>query len=241
MRYGRGEWGRKDAFPGADGSTITQENMSGNATVCKIYGGNGAELSEDIEGFKKVDITTIIGENANTFKYTVLNPLTFIYNVAVPNDWYTTVDDNQNDTLWGDNADKSAYDPCPRGWRIAPNGTWNDFSRTEDASQPLSGTFPYYIKGVIQEDGKTGDFHQTNGRLYKGASSGTGTPLAWYPSAGVLAPAIGAIRYAGAGGYIWQSTVSQTNAIGLLFYLSNTMNNGIRARGYAFSIRCVQE
>ena len=79
-----GEWGRKDGFPGADGSTITQE-INNNAQTIPMYGATGNELAEGSkEGLQLIDVTTsgVIGNNNTSFTYAIKHPLTFIYNIS---------------------------------------------------------------------------------------------------------------------------------------------------------------
>ena len=77
-----GVWGRKDCFPGADGSTITQvTGADPNAETISIYDADGnTELTEDGTGYRKINITTSGVINGTTSMiYSVKNPLTFIY------------------------------------------------------------------------------------------------------------------------------------------------------------------
>ena len=212
MRYGRGEWGRKDAFPGADGSTI-EEN--GNATTIPLYGtlGNNV-LTEGESGLTLVNITTsgVLDKN-NSQVYAIKNPLAIIYNTTTPWDWYTTSASYQNDTLWISSL-KSRYDPCPKGWRVPATGTWNDFSLT---------TFPASGSGT----------NIANGRTYN--------KTAWFSAGGYRGYSSGALYYIGINGATWSSSVNEINAMALGFTLSGIgpSNAYIRARG--FPIRCVQE
>ena len=208
-------WGRKDAFPGADGSTITQVNP--NATTIPIYGASGTALTEgSTTGLQLVNITTAgVLSGGNSLTYAIKHPLSFIYNAVFPYDWYTNAD-NHNDTLWGNDSDKSDFDPCPAGWRIAPNGTWSDFTKTEDVLQPINGNFPFYIKGITNEQGAVGDYHQTNGRLYKVSNTGIGTPLTWYPAAGTRNRINGRLYNCGIHGFSMSSLLKDTKAVILI-------------------------
>ena len=92
-------------------------------------------MTEDANGYKKVNITAIIGGEPNTAEYTVKNPLTFICNTIEPRDWYTNNKNYQDNTLWDSN--KTVSDPCPHGWKVPTDGTWGDFS---EITFLLSGT-----------------------------------------------------------------------------------------------------
>ena len=213
-------WGRKDGFPGADGSTITQVNP--NAETIPIYGATGEKLLEDEDGYCKVNITVegVLNGN-NTLIYAIKNPMSFIYNKNVPKDWYTDDEIYQNNALWGDGENKSNYDPCPAGWCASINGTWSDFSME---------SFLYYNRGV-----KTTieDRHLTNGRLYK--------DITWYPAIGYRAYLDGALYYIGNYGYTWSATTNNTSSNRLSFGINDVSPNSHSTRAFGCSVRCVQE
>ena len=215
------QWGRKDPFPRAQGSTIDASTAS--ASTIPIYGPDGTMPVT----MQTNDIMTILN-GANTLDYAVKNPLTFIYNSAIPYDWYATTSVNQNSALWGDGGPKSPYDPCPKGWRIAPNGTWSDFTRSQ--SSPANGTFPYYINGGIVEGGR--QYYPTNGRLYNNQ--------VWYPAAGCRSYASGALVDVGNNGYSWSSSVSSISGL-YLYFASLSLNPANTAyRTYGLQVRCIQ-
>ncbi len=225
------QWGRKDCFPGADGSTI-QQSDNPNASTIKIYSSKGEELSEDGTGYCKIDIiTSRVLNGYNTQVYAIKNPLSFIYNTASPWDWYTNNENYQNNALWGKGTDKSDFDPCPIGWRVPSSGTWNDFTR--NSSTPSMGTFPYYIKGIIKEDGYIGDFHTSNGRMYK--------MLAWYPAVGWRDPLSGTCGNTGTGGPVWSFSYDSSFALDLGFNMNNLNIRNLCNRAFGISVRCVQE
>ena len=214
------QWGRKDCFPGADGSTI-QNN--GNATTIQIYGADGSTLTENTtKGLQIIEITTegIMDEN-NSQIYSIKHPLTVIYNPTVPWDWYTN-SNNHNNILWGDANTKSDYDPCPNGWHIPTNGTWGDFSLT---------TFPYYIQG---SQSSSGNPNVTNGRLYN--------QISWFPAGGRRRSTLGTLGNAGNYGYTWSNTVVDDNcSYTLLFDVSSLEPSYVYSRAGGFPIRCIQE
>ena len=219
-----GKWGRKDAFPGADGSTTTQERTYQNATTIPIYGADGTtKLPEDGTGYRKISITTAGVLNGNTSKiYSIKFPLTIITSSS---DWYTNNQNFQNDALWNDGSlAKSNYDPCPKGWITPPDGTWGDFSIT---------TFLYYIQG---KQITSGNNTCQNGRVYDN--------IAWYPAAGHRPCTGGLLAHVGYSGYYWSSTadIVDTGACRINFNMS-TIDRLTKApnRGQGFSIRCIQE
>lgn len=219
------QWGRKDPFPRVWGATIHVADAIG--TTIPIYGADGTTvLPEDGTGYKKVAAATALS-GANTLAYAVKNPLTFIYNATGTIDWYTTTTANQNNTLWGDGAQKSAYDPCPKGWRIAADGTWNDFTRTA----ANAGTFLYWEQGVQSEAVK---FYATNGRVYAPAR-------AWYPAPGYRYSATGGLLSVGNQGFSWSSSVSSFNGINLNFNYAGVITGNPNGRANGFQVRCIQE
>lgn len=134
------QWGRKDGFPGADGSTI-QQVYGENAIGIPIYGSQSEEME-----IETISVSTAIGSAVNTKTYSIKHPSTFIYSSSGVRDWYTTNTTNQINVLWGDGDIKSVYDPCPAGWRVASYGTWDDFSA---ATFPISGSAYKVITGRL--------------------------------------------------------------------------------------------
>ena len=214
------QWGRKDGFPGADGSTILPDGNTGSVTI-NLHGADGSTaLTEDVDGYCKVDISAegVLNEN-NTLSYSIQHPLHFIMGNS---DWYVLDATYQNDLLWGDNNIKGTYDPCPRGWRVPTDGTWNDFSVI---------TFPYYIQGNQTTDG---GYTETNGRQYN--------HMTWYPASGYRDYEEGTLYSVGRNGYYLTITVDDTSINSLRFYMANGISlnrSGLRTPG--FSVRCVQE
>ena len=243
------QWGRKDPLPYVDASTINASNATG--TTIKIYGSSGqlAEASGpnvNATGYKRFDIANSAvykGRDqygkTSTLEYSVKNPLTFIYNATTPYDWYAQTSENQNNDLWGDGSVKSPYDPCPKGWRVAPNGTWSDFTR--DADVPLNGTFPYYSDGVVGESFGAGDFKATNGRLYKVSTSGAGTPLAWYPAPGFRFSNTGAMYGVANDGYCWASGGNGASGMYVGFNVTWLSPDGGNNRAFGLLLRCLSE
>ena len=208
-------WGRKDGFPGADGSTI---QANGNATTISIYDASGNTLIEgSATGLQIVNITTSGVLSGNTSQmYAIKNPLTYVYNGTNTLDWYTTTATNQNNTLWSDGDIKSANDPCPYEWRIPTNSklSYGDFSKT---TMPISEE----IGGVA------------TGRTYH--------KMAWYPAAGYREHINGILSHVGSTGFYWSTAVSNMYAIYLGYDINNVSPGSTYSRAYGFPVRCVQE
>ncbi|HIW10470.1 MAG TPA: hypothetical protein H9888_03110 [Candidatus Rikenella faecigallinarum] len=154
----------------------------------------------------------MVDEDNTTLVYIIKNPLAFIYNSASPYDWYTNNSIYQNNALWGDA--KSEYNPCPKGWKIPQNGTWNDFSNITMSAIGF-GT------------------NVANGRIYN--------KTAWYPMEGYLHHQSGQLTYVGYNGYCWLSAIETIYARYLSFTLSSINPSYPTNRARGFSIRCIQE
>lgn len=148
------QWGRKDPFPGA--SSTTQN------TKKEIYNASGA-------------VTTIAVARVsapNNFDNSVNNPMTFYTSDEFPwYNWYGLIE--ANNSLWiTPSGSKTAYDPCPHGWRVPVNpdvwigatkGTWNN-------GCPLMPDFGFYpatggwdfTNGTITEVGTHGYYWTAN-------------------------------------------------------------------------------
>lgn len=224
------QWGRKDPLPRAQGSTI--DPTAQTATTISLYGPDGTVISAS-DGYKTVAVATAVSGAANALTYSMKNPLTFICNDGGTFDWYASVAANQNNDLWSDGAVKSAYDPCPEGWRIAPNGTWSDFGKDAYAAP-----FWYYINGVQQTANGMPALAPTaqNGRSYE-----TGGVNAWYPAAGYRAHSTGNLGAVGNEGSLWSGSIGTTNSRYLNFGATWLNPSGSYYRVRGFQVRCIQE
>ena len=208
---------RKDGFPGADGSTI--EPISGNnASTTAIYDANGDLLTEGNNGVIAVEITTsgVLGDDNTSLTYATKQPLTYIYNSASLGDWYTNNQTYINDVLWNEGNKKSAYDPCPKKWKMPADifTTYGDFS---DTTFPISGSSNTTYAG----------------RTYQS--------IAWFPAAGYRNYVSGDLRYVGCYASYWSASVSGTDTKNLYFTMSGVYPRHLYYRACGSSVRCVQE
>ena len=159
----------------------------------------------------------------NTLSYTVKYPLIFIGNPNQPRDWYTDNEIYQNNTLWADT--KTKYDPCPKGWKVPQDGTWNDISST---------TLTFYIQGAPFSN-TSFQYHLTNGLLYK--------QVTWYPACGYRTANSGNLTLPGNSGNHYSSTAKGVNAtlLNLVFQPETIRPNYNNSRTYANPVRCIQE
>ncbi len=132
-----------------------------------------------------------------------------------------------------------------RKWRIAPNGTWNDFTSdggNHNGDNEAYGAgltyFPYFINGVQQTANGTPTFVQSarNGRYYA-----QGNVKVWYPAPGCQSHATGVLSYVGYHGHCWSSTANGSNAYFLGLGNVHINSSQLGARIYGFPVRCLRE
>jgi hypothetical protein len=141
-------------------------------------------------------------------------------------------------------AAKSIYDPCPPGWKIPVNGTWNDFSRgtggvafnTQNPARDLAYGYGRGIGSVTAT---------INGLRYWPGTTAT-DPVAgtiWYPATGLRNVLSGAFGSINSGGYYWSDTPAGASGVsyGLGFYAGVVSVNNGNNRGYGFAVRCISE
>ncbi len=198
------QWGRKDPFPKSLAGEVSTGNTGSNDKWQLIYNATGV-----ITGYP------ILKQSLVMLDETVKNPLTYYYHSS--GEWNSS----PNDDLWGEGGLKSAYDPCPKGWRVAQNGTWDDFDW--DSS---FGDNPNWA----------GENVDIAGGLYT-----AGTVRAFFPASGYLHPFSGMLYRVGNYGYVWSLSVTGGGACSLFFNATGILN--LRAgsyRAYGFPVRCIQ-
>jgi hypothetical protein len=140
------QFGRKDPFP---------TSLDGTNTI-QFDGSSG--------------IFPALASGMVTIATSVHNPTTFYTYYGSWTDDAYRVKSLWNDTNVPDNSDaKSFYDPCPVGWRLPLNGTWDDFSTvtTSWQSSPAGRTYNstvfyaasgerYYSSGSLDRVGTGG-------------------------------------------------------------------------------------
>ena len=204
------QYGRKDPFLPADGTSI---------------GDNKTQIS--VSG-----TATHVTASATSLATTVQNPTEFY---AGGPEWNNELPTNTD--FWSANGVKSAFDPCPPGWRVPSSsdvysnpwagfadGDFNNVSNTlNDATTPF---------GWLPMSGTTKQNAVNSGRLYSknGVSS-------WYPASGNRNSGSGAIYSVGYNGYCWSATSGRY----LGFNSSGVYPVNSRNRSYGFPVRCVQE
>lgn len=220
------QWGRKDPFIGASSAGAfvkgSTETTPFSASLTASYVGNG-DAAKFTAVATSADIADCVG-------YTVANPMTYLKsNVQINNggtqSWFTS-DYTAFADLWGGvSKQKSAYDPCPAGYKVPENSaeTWSGYTKT---------SFTYPATGLGATDTASG---------------------ITYPLAGFRDNSTGCIKSLGAYLYMPSATMATSNCKATAMYLiyykmtstaktpMNTFNAAMTtsshiAQGYA--VRC---
>lgn len=193
------QWGRKDPFPKAPSGTVANGTVGQQVT----YNASGATT-----GYPTCTAGPV------TVLKAIQNPHVFYYNASGTYDWNSS----QNNALWGAGTIKSVYDPCPKGWRVAPSGTWDDFGTT-------------WSSPFVKNSGWTAANADIAGGLYS-----AGSVKAFYPAPGYRHPYTGRLYDVGNMGYSWGG-----GGLFLLFGSQAIKLNSANCRAYGFQVRCIQE
>lgn len=199
------QWGRKDPFPGANNFLSTSPSL--------IYDVNGVLLKEGGTGVKKVAVAV-----PNNLDNSIKNPLTIYFNKATSGDWFSN-NGQKNDDLWSGAAGsnkKSAYDPCPVGWRV-----------------PLSGGLsasPWYKKNSTLLGTYTNGWNWTDPSY----------SLGWYPAVITRASVSGSLTSSSSSYWAASAYNSTGNAYSLAFSKTTVATNYSQVRSVAAAVRCVK-
>ncbi len=218
------QWGRKDPFPGPK-TTGTGGGTQENAGFT-----NGTEafsVNSDC-AFVLGSNTTVGATKADAIAYTIAHPMEFLTS-ASGELWFNSAFTDYQD-LWGFNADKTIYDPCPAGYRVP---------RTEDVYAGMTNAH-------WQVESQTVGSRQIYAYEY---TAGGSTVRSYYPAAGYRAGSNadgGKLKWTGAialywsnqlrtsSSQVWCMELDQNNN----YFLANRRQNGFVARGCP--IRCVK-
>lgn len=198
------QWGRKDPFPGIgqDGGGWA---VAGNPI--KVYDASGTPYSMTVSGVPSNAIP-------NNLTNATRNPVTFYYGV----DWFVN-GSGCNDDLWSGRditlttpAEKSVFDPCPDGWRIAPF---------------LNSTSPF-----ARMDG--GSTWGNNGRTWPGTGG-------YFPASGAIGSSNGRVESMNILGTYWLGSPNSIYARYLTFKLESVNPTTHCGRPYGYPVRCTQD
>ena len=220
------QWGRKDPFPGPK-TTGTGGGTQENAGFT-----NGTEafsVNSDCAFVLGSNTATAVGTTKeDAIAYTIAHPMEFLTSDAGEL-WFNSAFTDYQD-LWGFNADKTIYDPCPAGYRVP---------RTEDVYAGMTNAH-------WQVESQTVGSRQIYAYEY---TAGGSTVRSYYPAAGYRAGTStdgGKLKWTGAialywsnqlrtsSSQVWCMELDQNNGN----YFANRRQNGYVARGCP--IRCVK-
>lgn len=277
------QWGRKDPFIGSSDYANTSEAVRNTPypTVVHRDAFKWKDGSTHGSATAAVKPDTELG-GLTPEEYAKKHPTHFIVQHATSGgettyDWYAPTRAKQNDNLWGNpNYDdapsasqlanskrgtKTIYDPCPHGWRVAPQNTWTSFTKsivgTGSAATPQFpggnnyGTGQYLAWNVVGNTGSASltdvqkQFTNNVGWTFYCQGDLTGTTV-YFPASGQRSWTTGELGNVSTNGRCWKSS---SNGLGELSNRGsdlnsnasnvNPLNTGYRAEG--FPVRCVQE
>ncbi|MDE5623124.1 MAG: DUF4906 domain-containing protein [Alistipes sp.] len=223
------QWGRKDPFVGSSATSGTTF-VTTYPNTWPIVAASTAASSVDA-----------------SITYAIQHPTTFLtqYNTTTY-DWVAaSAVANQRDNLWGNpntattypNASlgsKSIYDPCPPGWRVAPQDTWTAFTANGQNSSTNSGTTAWQVNGSFN----------IGWTFYYDSTDKSTSKTSYYPATGYRNYSTGALESVGTYGFYWSSSSYSAGSYyagNLCFHSGNVSPLYNLVRAYGFPVRCVHE
>jgi len=209
--------GDKGAIYAFNGLTFMDRNLG--ATSDPKTGGDGTfglyyqwGRKDPFPTRGNMETAGVASEIKNNLANSITFPSTFITSSSSPNDWYTKTGNSGLDRWNGEDNKKTAFDPCPKGWRVPATGTGDES--------------PWHGLNLPENEDKWG-----NGWYFDE------TPLlGYYPAAGQRTAA-GGTTYAGSAGFYH---TAKPNTTMRLDFTSVDLNfGGGKAAGR--SVRCVKE
>lgn len=149
------QWGRKDPFIGGlEAESVRQD--SGDWTEATVFGKSGdytvCNTKYTQAKWENQPCTTEIG----SVEYATAHPMLFIYAGPDSNQANWVMKSNVSSDIWWDEdrtlwrpGEKSNYDPCPVGYRMPKNGTFNTFNNAYAVWQDNVGVTLYTAGGEI--------------------------------------------------------------------------------------------
>lgn len=211
------QFGRKDPFPH---SSTTLYDIEGNPQTTFTASNNDC-----------------IERSAGTayFYMGVKRPYSFYYSGSSDwvreNPYISPIIQWNNPTWYTSDSGKSLFDPCPPGWRLPVNGTWDLFSQDNAVDVDGNGTV------------NSSDFTAANGWYFYMKPNGiAGDKAAYYPTSGYRSIASGAIYNERSNGYYWSaSSFGASHGYSLVFSSDFATLQYFSFRGSGYPVRCVQE
>lgn len=233
------QYGRKDPFLDRNQNNVSNSFYLGGTTSASV-----------VLAARMIDKNSTGVPESRNVRYSVLNPMTYIYVYASATNWTVTNDDladggrENRDNLWNDpifldhtgdqdilESRKSIYDPCPPGWKVPISGTWGGFQYkvgdedTYTAEWEAGDAMCYYPEGHAERD--------VTGSILFPASG-----FRYYYYGGSTVANIGLV------GYCWTATLNVDNndyAQSFGFSSSGVGTNASACRINGYPVRCVRE
>lgn len=212
------QWGRKDPFIGP----MTYNAASGG-TSATMYDATGTRIS--------LKVTASTAETG-TPAYAAEHPLEFLTVAEKDADWM------QDGTAvrWS-GAEKSLYDPCPHGWRVAPASAFDNLSIREDLTAEADYASQY---GWLLGDGTVESFFAGAGRRsWRDASVQNNFDESLPVRAAEMQPWVG---------YYWTAGAEGTLSPAFCFWYkagdvaaSDVRNGRPMGRANGMQVRCVKD
>ena len=261
------QWGRKDPLgrPGVIDANTEDTYYNSDGTVITPFGSaQSVNIDTVLEGYTGdvADATNAAYQPTSQFmqNYARKNPTTFVR--VTDNTHYNNWADEANNYFWGNyrangswprmnKTYKSIFDPCPAGYRVAPEDTWVGFTTTKGNVSNSDDT-KWNMKNNGAYDSGTNTFAggiTANGTYkisvargyafyYQGYGSGN---TDFYPASGHRSRLSGALDRVGGSGYCWSSAPGGTNARHLGFGAASVSPLDGSTRASGFPVRCVKE
>ncbi|MDE7450994.1 MAG: hypothetical protein K2M66_02490, partial [Alistipes sp.] len=265
------QWGRKDPLGRANSITATAEQL-----MTTYAGATGTTAYNLGDASREINLVTLLGgENvtekelngvsvpADTWmiEYVKKNPTQFIivdgkYN----NDWAGKT----NDHLWANplgyeypfkaTLQQSIFDPCPKGYRVAPRDLWIAFTSTGSICAVNASDEETWAENIINALNINKTTHTLTTTVQRGLFLCYGVnadgmkkwqqePADFYPTSGYRHRNSGSIANAGTTGYYWCNCPPNANstAAAFMYFGSSTMSPlDNYHRAFGCTIRCVK-
>lgn len=251
------QWGRKDPLGRPAGwnnsATVAVDVPASFLTGSTTYFTNSGDGADNLESMATVLASYSEATDGALDRYMIdhatQNPTKFIYDAdgTYDYDWVGKTNNNLWSNPTGYNfprasqlPEKSVFDPCPEGYRVAPKDLWLNFSTTKGnintTTDPDKETFNASNVASFAAD-KGYNFYYSGNKTDGGDTD-------FYPASGYRYRASGALSNVGTIGYSWSSAPSGSSSVNAGYLLFNAtfvypLNDSYRAVG--FPVRCVRE
>ena len=239
------QWGRKDPFSGAASFSPEvgpRELYSIDNVALTEWNENASPGGASGTGIKHVLASAADPSATNNLAFSVKSPTTFLYGVyddaSKPVDWHNISDANQtgDNELWGASGAKSAFDPCPEGWRVPAYGTskspWVHFEGVDDPWGWGDPTPSPYVKDDLSRHGAN----------FIESAANNVTKLGFYPYINyrrsreiLIAGEVGSTAEYAVGGAFSDSNWIDDNGREALLWTANANGANANAKGFSLS------